>query len=308
MRLLKILVVALLVSLATLIGTWLGLAHYFSRQQPAVTRAEAQASLSAAIGWLKAHEADVLNDGNQALWRMVHKSAELTHDAYLNQLYNTYFERYYGHGHADMWEHWLRADSSAPLTLDALNILEPYQRFFIYASTCNAALLQDDDVARQLNADLCAPALPRTLRGQKDATCSTHQLMALFMMQERHCGDAQATQATIASTQADIATALRYDPRARDPYIQRVLMLYETGAGQTVRPVWLRRVIDTQLPDGGWPGQRSVKLLFGDFAKSIGLPRTSLSNEEGGAEFHATAQGLLLMSLVVSDLSRPAAP
>ncbi len=301
MRLLKILVVTVLLGLVVLVGVWLGLAQYFSRSQPAVTRAEAQASLNAAIGWLQAHEAEVLSDGNQALWRMVHKSAELTHNAYLSQLYGTYFERYYGRGHVDMWEHWLRADSTAPVTLSALSVLEPYQRFFIYASTCNAALGQDDDVARQLSADYCAPALPRTLRGQKDATCSTHQLMGLSMMQERGCGDAQATQAAIAAVQADIETALRYDPRARDPYMQRVLMLYETGAGRSVRPVWLRRVIDTQLPDGGWPGQRSIKLLFGDFAKSVGLPRTALSTEEGGAEFHATAQGLLLMSLVVAQ-------
>lgn len=301
MRIARLTLAALLLVLVLPLATWFGVAQYFDREQPAVTRAEAQASLHAAIGWMKAHESDVLSDGNQALWRMVHQAAELTHDPDLTRLYADYYQRWYQQGRTDVWEHWLRADSRAPVTRDALIDLEPYQRFFIYASTCQSALLQDDDIARQLSPAFCAPALPRTLRGQHDATCSTHQLMALLMMQERHCGNARATQTTIAAVQSDIETALRYDPRMRDAYLQRVLMLYQTGAGHAVRPVWLRRVLDTQLPDGGWPGQRSIKLLFGDLAKSFGLPRTPLSREEGGAEFHATAQGLLLMALVANQ-------
>lgn len=306
MRLAKTLLIAAFIGACLLLATGLGLAQYFSREQPPVSRAEAQASLRAAIGWIKAHESEVLGDGNQALWRMVNKSAALTHDAYLAQLYATYYERYYGRGRVDVWDHWLRADSTAPLTLDALNHLEAYQRFFVYAATCNAALLQDEDIARQREPGYCSPALPRALRS--DATCSTHQLMALFMMQERHCGDARATQQAIAATQADIVTQLRFDPRLRDAYIQRVLMLHETGMSQAARPVWVRRVIQAQLPDGGWPGARSLKLLFGDFARSVGLPRTPLSNEENPADFHATAQGLLLMSLIVADRAPSPAP
>lgn len=302
MRLIKRLTLALVTLLVLLVALWLGIAQYFSREQPAVTKAEAEASLRAAIGWLKTHEADVLGNGNQALWRMVHRSAELTHDPYLASLYANYYERYYQRGRTDVWEHWVNPASTAPLTLNSLDNLEAYQRFFIYAVTCNATLAQSEEISRQLSADYCSPALPRALKG--DPTCSTHQLMGLAMMIERGCGNQAAIQAGIPVVQADIAAQLRYDPRVRDPYIQRVLMLYETGASSSIRPVWLRRVIQTQLPDGGWPGLRSIKLLFGDLLKSQGMGGTPLSGEEQGSDFHATAQGLLLMSMVVADLSR----
>lgn len=306
MRLIKRITLALVTLLALLIALWLGIAQYFSREQPAVTQAEAQASLRAAIGWMKAHEADVLGDGNQALWRMVHISAELTHDPYLARLYANYYERYYQRGRTDVWERWVNPASTASPTINSLENLEAYQRFFIYAVTCDASLVQSEEISRQLAADYCSPALPRALRG--DPTCSTHQLMGLAMMLERGCGDAAAIKTTTPILQADIATQLRYEPRARDAYIQRVLMLHETGAASLVRPVWLRRVIDTQLPDGGWAGSRSIKLLFGDLLKSQGMGDTALSREEQGADFHATAQGLLLMSMVVADLSKPTAP
>lgn len=306
MRFAKKLLLTLIALAALLIASGLGIAQYFSREQPAVTKAEAEASLRAAIGWMKAHEADVLGDGNQALWRMVRISAELTHDPDLARMYASYFERYYQRGRTDVWEHWVNPAATTPVTLNALENLEAYQHLFIYASTCNAALGAQPDVSQQLSPEYCAPALPRALRG--NPTCSTHQLMGLAMMLERGCGDAAALKRAIPQVQADIVAQLRYDPRVRDEYIQRVLMLYETGAASSIRPVWLRRVIQTQLPDGGWPRLRSIKLLLGDVAKSSGLPGTALSNEEFSADFHATAQGLLLMSMVVADLSKTDPP
>ncbi len=302
MRLIKRLTIALVTLLALLVALWLGIAQYFSREQPTVTQAEAEASLRAAVGWVKAHEAEVLGDGNQALWRMIRISSELTHDPYLAQLYATYYERYYQRGRTDVWEHWVNPASTAPLTINSLDNLEAYQRFFIYAVTCDATLAQSDEISRQLSADYCSPALPRALKG--DPTCTTHQLMGLAMMVERGCGNTAAVKATIPALQADIVAQLRYDPRVRDPYIQRVLMLHETGAASSIRPAWLRRVIQTQQPDGGWPGLRSIKLLFGDLASSLGHPGTGLSSEESVSDFHATAQGLLLMSMVVADLSK----
>ncbi len=293
-----------LIALLTLaVASALGLATYFSREQAPVTRAEAQASLNAAIGWMKTHEAEVLGDGNQALWRMVRRAAEITHNPDLARLYATYYERYYQRGRTDVWQRWLHAESTAPLTLRSLDNLEAYQRFFIYAITCDATLGQDDDITQQLAPHYCAPALPRAMRG--DATCSTHQLMALWMMRERQCGPAERLAPAIATTQDDIETQLRWDPRLRDAYIQRVLMLIDTGQAQRVRPVWLRRVIQAQQADGGWPGIRSVKLLLGDFAASMGLPGTALSAEEAAPDFHATAQGLLLMALVVAHPATP---
>jgi hypothetical protein len=306
MRLAKKLLITLIAFAALLIASALGIAQYFSREQPPVTKAEAEASLHAAIGWMKANEADVLGDGNQALWRMVRISAELTHDPDLARMYASYYERYYQRGRTDVWEHWVNPAATTPVTLNALENLAAYQHLFIYASTCNAALGADPYVSQQLSADYCAPALPRALRG--DPTCSTHQLMGLAMMLERGCGDAAALKRAIPVLQADIVTQLRYDPRARDEYIQRVQMLYETGAAASIRPAWLRRVIQTQQPDGGWTGLRSIKLLFGDLAKSVGLPDTPLSNEEMASNFHATAQGLLLMSRVVADLSKADSP
>jgi hypothetical protein len=306
MRLVKKLLITLIALAALLIASGLGIAQYFSREQPPVSKAEAEASLRAAIGWMKAHEGDVLSDGNQALWSMVREAEGLTHDPDLARLFASYYERYYQRGRHNIWERWLTPSASPQFTPSELDGLAPYQLLFVYAMTCNASLGAQERVAEQLSPTYCSPALKRALSGEP--TCSTHQLMGLAMMLERSCGDASAIKQTVPRLQADIATQLRYDPRARDEYIQRVLMLHETGAAASIRPAWLRRVIQIQQPDGGWTGLRSIKLLFGDLAKSLGLPDTPLSNEEMESNFHATAQGLLLMSRVVADLSKTDSP
>jgi hypothetical protein len=72
-------------------------------------------------------------------------------------------------------------------------------------------------------------------------------------------------------------------------------MLAESGMPQKIKPVWLQRVLSAQLGDGGWanlhmlfPVSRTHYLGFTN-RPVIGEPRSN---------FHATAQGVFLFSLL----------
>jgi hypothetical protein len=95
-----------------------------------------------------------------------------------------------------------------------------------------------------------------------------------------------------------IAFNTTWDLRVVDFYLQRSLMLTESGALAHVNPRWLVRILDAQQPDGGWDDfQRIVELpLVG----SIGWAGRGVRLQEPMTNFHTTAQGLYLMSLLAS--------
>lgn len=116
------------------------------------------------------------------------------------------------------------------------------------------------------------------------------------MVQQSDCGNPEATRAAVAELQSRIAGQLTWDPRVVDVYVQRVLMLVESGAEDRVKPIWLQRVLAAQRPGGGWA--RTDPLLELGSGFSLGFGPRGLAFAPPRSDFHATAQGLLLLSLL----------
>jgi hypothetical protein len=79
--------------------------------------------------------------------------------------------------------------------------------------------------------------------------CVTHQLMAIRLLQKRNCGDHRKLTMRLLDI---IETELSWDFRVTDSYLQRTLMLAESGDMDRLKPVWIQRILDAQMPDGGW--------------------------------------------------------
>ena len=247
-------------------------------------------SLAAAVDWLERNEGQLLTRNNPMLWRMIQRSAELTKDPYLQDLFAPSRARHVTARRARIWYPLFVEHAWVPVRTEDVERLPDYNRLFIYAITCDAELGRQPDIAAQLDAGSCD-------RHPLRPACATHQLMGIRLMQRKGCGDPQALAATVARLQDRIDRQLTLDPRVVDVYLQRVLMLVESGARDRVKPVWLQRVLAAQQEDGGWsgfdpllplPGGRA--LAFSGYGISIGRPR---------GDFHATAQGVLLMSLLL---------
>lgn len=71
-------------------------------------------------------------------------------------------------------------------------------------------------------------------------------------MQRNGCGDAAGLQQLPGFLQDRIEREVTWDSRVTDAYLQRVLMLLESGAADRVEPVWVARILDAQNADGGW--------------------------------------------------------
>ena len=92
-----------------------------------------------------------------------------------------------------------------------------------------------------------------------------------------------------------------WDFRVVDHYVQKVLMLAESGATERIKPRWLRRVIDAQRADGGWDD--FDKLLNFGTDEALGWSGGSLRIRRPESNFHTTVQGLYLMSLLSAQAS-----
>ena len=126
--------------------------------------------------------------------------------------------------------------------------------------------------------------------------CVTHQLMGYRMAQRNQCA-IDNLDGNISVLQKTIEKQLRYDPRVVDVYVQRVLMLIDSSARERIKPRWLERVIDAQQKDGGWSDVQPLIPVGSD--KYFGFNANGVTIAEPVSNFHATAQGVLLTSLLL---------
>lgn len=287
--------VGMALTLVCMVG-WSALLHHYNRPAAPVTREEAQHSVHAAIAWLQRNEGSVLREGNVPLWLMVRESARITHDPYLDELYRHFHRLYIERASMTPDRLMLDPDDHALLDFDALNDDPDYMQFIYYGLTCNPAFGAREAVQRGRDPHLCLPAAASTLL---QPPCATHQLVGYMFMREHHCEDPHQVDAQIARLQDRIVSELHVDFRLLDPYVQRVLMLYWTHAGQRVDPVWLRRVLDAQQPDGGWADQQDITTASSGWWMGFGgYGHSWISLHRQPSNFHMTAQALFLMSLV----------
>ena len=281
-----------------------------NRDVEPVSLADRQASFQRAIGWFKANEPGILQEGNSALWWMVQVAAERSQDAYLLALTRESVKRSYpADGPALAWKRMVVPHAEvAPVDLSTIDPLEDYQRFFLHGLACQPLPLAQGDTSRMLRENICTPLLFKVWPG--DPVCSTHHAMGLALFKRTACPVPPETAHLNQVVLDDIAFQTQYDILMRDAYIQHVLTLMWLRGPEAVKPIWMRRVLAQQQQDGGWRGHKiypflpdalqpwSIHLLLKAWWPSR-FPTIS-----DPVDFHASAQGLLLMALSLPEQAK----
>lgn len=245
------------------------------------------------VAWLLSHRADILSEGNPILWWMLEESARITGDQRVKNLFDEFLDNFERAAPYSVWQthfHPERFRGGVFSPSEYASLVE-YQQYFLYTMTCSQQLAQEPLVKAQNNPDFCWHG-SRIIR----PACVTHQLMGYRMAQRSQCA-IDNLDANIAVLQNTIETQLRYDPRVIDVYIQRVLMLVDSGASERVNPRWLERVIDAQQKDGGWSRMQPLIPVGG--GKYLAFDAKAMTIAEPVSNFHTTAQGVLLTSLLL---------
>jgi hypothetical protein len=282
-----------------------------NRAADMVPLAEREAHFQRAVAWLKSNEPAVLADGNAALWWMVQTAAERTQDAYLLALVKESVRRSYPEDRpAPIWKRMIYPDAQVvPLASQDIDQLDDYRRFFLHALGCQSLPMSQGDTSRFLQENVCRPILFKVW--PRDPVCSTHHAMGLLLIKRVGCPQpAESTQVANAVLD-DIAFQARYDFLMRDAYMQHVLMLMWQRGADAVKPIWLRRVLTEQQADGGWQGHKRYPFLP-EGLQPYGVRRflemwwpSRFTPDAESLDFHATAQGLLLLALSLPPQTKP---
>jgi hypothetical protein len=269
----------------------------------APSRSSISASLEKGIGWLVTNRKTILGQSNPMLWWFVKESADITRDERLEALFSEYKKRYLDPYPKNVW--WLIFDnkSEVPIPISQLKGFPDYNLYFIYAASCSRELAKQEIIQRQNDPEFCSTYYPLS------PACVTHQLMGVRFAQRSHCLDPQTLQTLTFVLQNKIINQLVWDPRVVDVYIQRLLMLAESGRLKEIKPVWLQRMLDAQLVDGGWGGFYPLFPISRTY--SVGFTSHHLHLRNPGklrSNFHTTAQGVFLLSLVKSEWDRENSP
>lgn len=259
------------------------------RSESPPSAAELRRHWQAGLRWMHANDAQILADGNPMLWRMVRDAAALSGDAGLAELLQRWRQRYFTREPIDAWVLLVDPAARPARNLPAgLERLPHYMKLMSYGMSCDARQGETDIVRRQMVAGWCSAVTVR--RVLSHPKCVTHQLAGYMLMQQRGCGDPVRVAAMVAELQDRVVDELSLDFVMRDEYLQRVLMLYWTGAPQRVKPVWLNRVLRAQRADGGW-----------DYEPEWARPEAGEAAGFDKADFHATAQGLLILAIALKQ-------
>ena len=86
-----------------------------------------------------------------------------------------------------------------------------------------------------------------------------------------------------------------------DIYLQRTLLLVESERDDLVKPVWVKRVIGAQSQEGGWNNLSEIVTLPGN--RAFGFTYRGVGVRKVNDDFHATSQGVYLMSMLLQQSS-----
>jgi len=251
---------------------------------------EIKSSLHKSIEWLVKNKTNILQSTNSILWWMINESALLTKDERLLDLSDEYQLIMKTQYVNSVWNHLF--DNNCNVSVDPLRIaaLPDYNKLFLFGLTCDEELSNLETIETQKHPNFCWKSHPIS------PACVTHQLMGFRFMQRRNCQNDQGLNYKIEILQKYILWQLFFDFRVVDVYLQRVLMLADSGLKNKIKPIWLRKIIDAQLSDGGW-GNFHGLIPVGK-SKFFGFTANGVSVKQPKSNFHTTAQGVFLMSLM----------
>ena len=264
-----------------------------NRQVQPVSHADINQHFLRSVTWLNSNYSNIENTQNPILWWMIKQAALISGNDSLNTIYKKYKK-----DHLDVHP----PNFSTPMfdsfyrprlpDISLLSNLQDYQIFFFYALSCDNELSSEPIIQNQLIPEFCSLHYlhPR---------CITHQMMGLRFMQRYQCGYDDLVKTTIDELQQVVISELTWDFRVGDAYIQRVLMLVDTGAFNKVEPVWINNILNAQNDDGSWDDLHPILYLGnGNYlAHTSMLPKI----KKPEADFHTTAQAIWLMSLLLDN-------
>jgi hypothetical protein len=259
-------------------------------QSPNPEKIALEKSFSSAARWLAHHKDEILNEENPILWWMVKQAAIKTEDKNLTQIYIDYEKKYLSPRRNNAWIYLFKPENAPPISSAELSHLPDYNQFVLYGASCSGSLEESKAVQSLLKVDFCASHM-------LSPACVTHQMMGFLFMRRSGCRNPESTSASILELQDKLVTQLTYDFRVVDVYLQRILMLEESGAHERIQPIWISRVISAQNEDGGWSGFSPLTPVGNGYY--FGYSRTGIGISENTSDFHATAQGVYLMSLLL---------
>ncbi len=288
MRFIKWLVFILVIPLAV----YAGLLYQNNRSADALSKVEMQRSLDSGISWLFERKEKILNEANPMLWWMLQQSAEISGDPRLKELFAGYETRYLKNNRKNIWRPLFYKNTWSPVRYESIRDFPYYNKHFLYALSCDKDLEQHAEIREQNQPEFCNshPLRP---------ACVTHQLMGIRILQRKKCGDTEKLRQMVSVLQGKIENQLFYDPRVVDVYLQRVLMLIETGTLERVKPIWLIKVFKAQSDEGGWSNFEPLFPLYG--GQSLGFSQHGVSIRTRRDGFHTTAQGVMIMSLLLAE-------
>ena len=259
------------------------------------TDAQLRSSFDRSAAWIFQNRDAVLHENNSMLWLFVREAGRLSGDPQLTALAGEFQAQSTNNTVARYFFDPIGSERIRETDLALSEDWQGYQRLFVYGATCNIPLRFDPEVTALLGPTACEPGHAWV----KNPWCRTHQLMGLRFVQKNHCEPDEDTARTIEAVQGGILTELRWDFRVEDAYLQKVWTLIESGRRNEIKAVWVRRILDAQQADGGWTGAYVVAHLPGGrvvcWQGSL-IPRIEPAP---ASNFHATAQGLYLMALLL---------
>ena len=246
-------VLKILLFIFLFISVWLGYRVYDNNRAAAIpAQTEIQSAYDAGIEWLLENREAVLSDTNSILWSMLQKASLITDDKQLITLVEAYLKRHEARLRNSYWKQLFHENIWVPVTFEKIKHLPEYNQYFVYGLTCDEDLAKQPAIMEQNRADFCNSQRLRP-------ACVTHQMMGMLMLENKQCKTSFDIPTVKEQLQQRIYQQLRWDPRGVvDVTIQRVLMLMESGSGNSVKPVWVKKILLAQRSDGGWSGSQPL--------------------------------------------------
>lgn len=253
-------------------------------------------SYEMSVAWLVENRKMVLQEHNPILWWMIERSAEITNDERLKSLLAELRATTPSIESNPGWQIFIKPEKYWGTNFPPFiyTSLSGYQKYFFFGITCGKELAEDPIIVAQHDVNFCD-------KNDSTPACITHQLMSYRFMQRYGCNRVTRLDDRVYSLQDKIYDKLLKDPRVIDVYLQRVLMLVDSGAANKVKAVWVQRILDAQLSDGSWSWKQRLLYLGLDHYLSFGDIYYVLYPGTARGTFHTTAQGVWLMSLLQQE-------
>lgn len=285
-----------LLAIAVLFGVGYGaMVWNNSRAQAMPSRDDIAASREKSIVWMMNNRQKILSNRNPALWWMIGQGANVSGDSRLQALYAEFRQDFETNYSQSVWRSFFSPETvwGVNIPLSVYGELPPYQQYFLFSLTCSKDIAEDPVIIAQHETSFCPTSQPIS------PACVTHQLMGFRLQQRVGCDRVPGLEEKIAALQNTVEKQLTWDPRVVDVYLQRVLMLLDSGVPERVKPRWVQRILQAQLPDGGWAQLQPLVPIGG--GRYFGFDIRLVGVGPVRSDFHATAQGVWLTSLLLRE-------